>query len=209
MQKVVRLDPLLSAQEESSLEKVNSRRMFDGILKAEANNRRLLNGPVRVILRCDEHSSVVLPDLSGLEHLDTLHEMNIWPAYIPKSQLNRLPASTFVRKLRMANFLTSCSETCVVEAADRPPGKPEFAWEGKDMKFLSRVPNLQELELQALWLRTGVLDIVADLPRLEVLSLNRSDFPCDELTSLQRLRNLRVMTFWNTPKAMRSLEWLA
>lgn len=208
MQKVVRLEPILSAQEESSLREANSPRLFDGILKAEANSRRLLEGPVRVILRCNEHNSVALPDLSGLEQLDTLNEMNIWPAYISKSQLNRLPALPFVRKLRMANFLTTCSETCVVESADTQPKKPEFAWEGKDMSFLSRMPNLQELELRALWLRSGALNVVADLPQLEKLSLNRSDFPSDELPSLQRLRNLRVMAFWNTPKAMRSLEWL-
>lgn len=208
MQKVVRVEPILSAQEESSLEEADSRRTFDGILKAEANNLRLLSGPVRMILRRDEYSSSAKPDLSSLEQLDTLHEMNIWPAYIPKSQLNRLPASTFDCKLRMANYRTACSETCVLEAADTPPRKPEFAWEGTDMEFLSRMPNLRQLELRALWLRTGALDVVADLPGLEVLSLNRSDFPCDELPSLQRLQNLRVMTFWNTPKALRSLHWM-
>ncbi|HQX49650.1 MAG TPA: hypothetical protein PLY87_11225 [Planctomycetaceae bacterium] len=211
LQKVVRLEPILSAQERSLLDEARSSRLLDGfqeIRRQEAKRRRLLDGPVKVILRCDEYGSVVLPDLVGLEQLDTLHEIDIWPAYLPNSQLNRLPVSPFVRTLRMANFLTVCSETCVVVAADTQPMKPEFAWEGKDMAFLSRLRNLRELELRALWLRTGVLDVVADLRRLEMLSLNRSDFPSDELPSLQRLRNLRVLTFWNTPKSMRSLEWL-
>ena len=148
LQKVVRLEPILTAQEKSLLDEANSQTLFDGILKEEANDRRLLKGPVKVRLRCDEYGSIVLPDLSGLEQLDTLHEINIWPAYLPKSQLNRLPASPFVRTLRMANFLTVCSETCVVEAADTTPRKPEFAWEGKDMAFLSRLRNLRELELR-------------------------------------------------------------
>ncbi len=211
LQKVVRMEPILSEQERSLLDESNSGRHLDGfqeIKREEAKRRRLLDGPVQVILRFDEYGSIVQPDLSGLEQLDTLHEIDIWPAYLSKSQLNSLPASPFVRTLRMANFLTACSETCVVVAADTQPMKPEFAWEGKDMAFLSRLRNLRELELRALWLRTGVLDVVADLPVLEVLSLNRSDFPSDELPSLQRLRNLRVLTFWNTPKSMRSLEWL-
>lgn len=190
----IQFDPVVPAQVRSIL--------------GEANCHWLFDRPVKVLLRCEDWKPIVLPDLSGLEQVDTLREMEIRPAFISKSQLDRLPAPPSVRKLRMANYLSACSETCVVDAADTEPWKPEFAWEGKDMAFLSRFRNLRELELRALWLRAGVLDVVADLPQLDVLSLNRSDFPSDELPSLRRLRNLRVLTFWRTPKAMRSLESL-
>ncbi len=174
----------------------------------EANCRRLFDRPVKVLFRYDDWKLIVLPDLSGIEQFDTLREMEIRTACIPKSQLDRLPAPPSVLKLRISNYLTMCSDTCNVEAADTKPWKPEFAWDGKDMAFLSRFHTLRELELRSLWLRTGVLDVVGDLTQLEVLSLKQSDFPSAELPSLGRLRKLRVLTFWNTPKSMRSLEWL-
>ena len=177
-------------------------------LIGEANCRRLFDRPHKLSIRCEDWKPTVLTDLSSVEELETLEEMEIRSAFIPKSQLPRIPAPPSVRRLRMANYLTVCSESCVIEAADTKPWKPEFAWEGKDMAFLSRFHDLRELELRAVWLRTGVMDVVGGLTQLEVLSLSHSDFPSDELPSLRRLQKLRVLTFWYPPQSMHSLEWL-
>ena len=170
--------------------------------------------PAKLLLRFDyyrfdEYSKGLPQSLALLEKLDTLREFEIRSAYIPKSQLSRIPTPPSVCKLRMANYLEVCSETCVIDAANTSPFKPEFAWNGQDMAFLSRFKDLKELDLKSLWLRTGVLEVIGALPQLEVLTIDRCDFPGDELPSLTALKNLRVLTFWYTPKAMRDLTCLA
>ena len=98
----------------------------------------------------------------------------------------------------------------MVDADREPPPRPEYAWNGQDMAFLRRFKNLRKVELRALWLRTGVFDVIGDLSQLEILSFRSCDLPSgEELPSLGRLQKLRILTFSGSPTPILDLEWMS